>query len=283
MICRRALPLPIALSLALTACQRPSDPSTSNPEFIRLEGERLSQAQREELLRMRYERLAGPYEETVSLSHELESERAVATTLRERKQELEQAVTTLNDQKENLYRSALRAAQERAIGTQMPELKVTDGRTFKQVTVTGASEAGIQIRHSTGTARLSVNDLGPERSERYGLDPEHQADALAREAAERQAYERWVDQTLSLQAKAPPAAKPTPRAASATKEFPPMTLAAPITRKASSASQAKGRYFGGLRSRSRYVYYSYYRPASTPLISQAKCPSEPISHPASSQ
>jgi hypothetical protein len=282
MICRRALPLPIALSLVLTACQRPSDPSASNPEFIRLEGERLSRAQREELLRMRYERLAGPYEETVSLSHALESERAVEATLRERKQELEQAVTSLNDQKENLYRSALRAAQERAIGTQMPELTVTDGRTFKQVTVTGASEAGIQIRHSTGTARLNVNDLGPERSERYGLDPEHQANALAREAAERQAYERWVDQTLSLQAKAPSAIKPTPKTPPATKQ-PPVMLAAPATRKASSPLQEKPRYFGSVRSRPRYVYYSYYRPVSAPVTSPVKCPSESISHPASSQ
>jgi hypothetical protein len=267
MICRRAFYLPAALCLSLTACQRPSNQAKNNPEFIQLEGERLSRAQREELLRMRYDRLAGPHEEAAAIFNQLESQRASVTTLSERKEELEREVTALRDQKDNLRRTALRAARERAVGKQLPELTLANGRTLKQVTVTGGSEAGIQVRHATGTARLDVNDLGPVRSELYGLDPELQANAVAREETERQAYERWIERELSTQAVANEPAKPVRERRTPKSDL--LEVSASSTSATASTANArsnplheKPRYFGGVRSRPRYVYYYYYRPYS---------------------
>lgn len=272
MICRRAFYLPAALLLALTACQRHPDQTAGKPEFIQLEGERLSRAQREELLRMRYERLAGPHEEAAAIFNQLESQRAAVTTLRERKRELEREVTALRDQKDDLRHAALRSARERAIGKQLPELTLANGRTFKQVTVTGASEAGIQIRHATGTTRLDVNDLGPARSELYGLDPELQANAIAREETERQAYDRWVERELSTQALASEPAKPARERARPKSEPPEVsTTASSITNAQSSPLHEKPRYFGGVRSRARYVYYYYY-PSYTPPVTPPENP-----------
>lgn len=273
MICRRAFYLPIALGLTLTACQRHSAQTANTPELIQLEGEWLSRAQRAELLRVRYERIASPHEEAATISNQLESQRAAATTLRERKQELEREVASLQDQKDDLRRSALRAARERAIGKQLPELTLANGRTFKQVTVTGASEAGIQIRHATGTARLDVNDLGPARSEFYGLDPELHANAIAREETERQAYDRWVQRQLSAQAAANKSAKPvrerktTER--SVVRSAPSTVLGTTSTSNTNTSPlHEKPRYFGGVRSGPRYASYSYYyyQPCPTPVI-----------------
>jgi hypothetical protein len=271
MICRRAFYLPAALCLALTACQRPSNRAANNPEFIQLEGERLSRAQREELLRMRYDRLAGPHEEAAAISNQLESQRASVATLSERKRELEREVNALRDQKDNLRRAALRAARERAIGKQLPELTLANGRTFKQVTVTGGSEAGIQIRHATGTSRLDVNDLGPARSELYGLDPELQANAIAREETERLAYERWIERELSTQTVAPEPPKKVRKRPSLKDETPAFTsspsTASYASTPASNPLHEKPRYFGGVRSRPRSVYYYYYyRPCSPQVI-----------------
>jgi len=266
MICRRAFFLPIALGLSLTACQRDSDPTANKPEFIQLEGERLSRVQREELLRMRYDRLAGPYEEAVAIFNQLESQRASVTTLSERKEKLEREVASLRDQKDNLRRAALRTARERAIGKQLPELTLANGRTLKQVTVTGGSEAGIQVRHATGTARLDVNDLGPVRSELYGLDPELQASAVAREENERLAYERWVERELSTQAAANEPVKPVRERATPKSESPELSTAYSMSGARSNPLHEKPRYFGGVRSRPRYVYYYYYRPYSPRVI-----------------
>jgi len=187
--------------------------------------------------------------------------------MRERKRELEREVTALRDQKDALRYAALRTARERAVGKQLPELTLANGRTFKQITVTGASEAGIQIRHATGTARLDVNDLGPARSELYGLDPELQANALAREEIERQAYDRWVEQELATQAIASEPAKPVRGRATVKSEPPEISTPASSTANArSSPLHEKPRYFGGVRSGPRYVYYYYYHPYSTPVI-----------------
>jgi len=266
MICRPAFYLPATLFLTLTACERNPDPTAGKPEFIQLEGERTSRAQREELLRVRYERLAGPYEEAAAISNQLDSQRAAVATLRDRKRELEREVTALRDQKDDLRHAALRAARERAVGQQLPELTLANGRTFKQVTVTGATEAGIQIRHATGTARLDVNDLGPVRSEFYGLDPELQANAVAREETARQAYEQWVERELSTQAVASEPAKPVRRHATPKSEPLAATPASASSAINSSSSplHEKPRYFGGVRSRTRYVYYYYYQPYIDP-------------------
>jgi len=271
MICRRAFPLPVALGLALTSCQRGSDPTAGKPEFIQLESDRLSLVQRAELLSMRYERLASPYEEAVTLSTRLESQRATLRTLRERKRELESDVLALGERKDALRHEALRVARERAVGKQLPELTLADGRTFRQATITGASEAGIQIRHATGTARLDVNDLGPARGELYGLDPELHAKAMAREETERLAYEQWIDRELSKQAAANTPAKPVREQAVAKSDPVSVSTNASATpfssgNARSSALREKPRYFGGVKSRPRYVYYYYYRPYGAPVF-----------------
>jgi hypothetical protein len=153
------------------------------------------------------------------------------------------------------------------------------------VTITGASEAGIQVRHATGTARLDVKDLGPVRSELFGLDPELLADAVAREESQRLAYERWVDRELSAQTKASANTKPLRKRATSKNELPPISAVSSATGTTRSTPlREKPRYFGGVRSRPRYVYhYYYYRPATSPVFTPTNRPSESISYPASSQ
>ncbi len=62
------------------------------------------------------------------------------------------------------YRQSARAA---AIGESQGSLTTRSGREFRSVVITRVTDAGLEIRHEHGTARLPARDLGPAFQERF--------------------------------------------------------------------------------------------------------------------
>ncbi len=76
------------------------------------------------------------------------------------------------------------------------DIKLTDGQTFKDATITGRDALGVTITHSAGIARIPYADLPEELRRKFNYDPKQaQAQAEAERKAEIQrAQERQAFQ-----------------------------------------------------------------------------------------
>lgn len=90
-----------------------------------------------------------------------------------------QALEVARLQKE-LERSRDKARSE-AVGTKMDGLQTLDGKSYTNVEIREASAIGISIRHDSGVARVSYDNLPQAMQERYHFDPKEKEDALVRE------------------------------------------------------------------------------------------------------
>jgi hypothetical protein len=252
---RPLLAVGTAACLAAVSCTS-EDGDTA--ERIRLDGEKIHRSQREQLLRMRVARLSVPADELAELRNRIESQRACIATLEERRAGLNHEATGLEHRKTALRNECLRQVRDRLAGRKFSELTLPDGRSYKQVAVIAATDAGLHIRHASGTARLTINDLGVERGEAFGIDATSSQATLIEEASHQREYERWVGKELASQAGAVRnptrlvkrgSAPPSPRSVA-----PNLGSAPP-----SNPLREKPRYFGGVRSAPRYrTYYQVY-------------------------
>lgn len=89
------------------------------------------------------------------------------------------------------YRAGYRAqVREDAVGEKFPELKTVSGTVYEEVEIREVTEVGISIRHKDGSGRITYEELTEEWQLRFQFDPKEKAEALAREQAEREMYER---------------------------------------------------------------------------------------------
>jgi len=275
----------LAVSLTAAACQRKGDAIASDPEWIRMEGDRIERQHRLQLLQLRAARIENGHLSNTSIGTELESGRACLATLRQTRDELRQDIAGLEQRNEALRQQGLRAARASAAGRRLPELKLASGRVFRDVTIVRVSEIGLEIRHASGVARIGDGELSLAQREEFGIDPELAATAAAREQADARSYEAHIDRQLAAKAALErKATRPAPPREDA--------LAAAAARVASteipvSPLHETPRYFGGVRSsyyRTRTVYYDYpvYRtttygtiwqpPVSNPTRPEPPCP-----------
>lgn len=105
------------------------------------------------------------------------------------------------------YRAGYRAqVREDAVGEKFPELKTVSGSVYEEVEIREVTEVGISIRHRDGSKRITYEELTEEWQHRFQFDPKEKAEALAREQAEREMYERSVAGNIG--ADAVPSAEP---------------------------------------------------------------------------
>ncbi len=91
------------------------------------------------------------------------------------------------------YRTGYRTqVREDAVGEKFPELKTVSGSVYQGVEIREVTEVGISIRHQDGSKRITYEELTEEWQLRFQFDPKEKAEALAREQAEREMYERSV-------------------------------------------------------------------------------------------
>lgn len=88
-----------------------------------------------------------------------------------------------------------------ALGKTFDTFETSDGRVYKNVIITEIGDGGVSFRHKVGTTRLRFDDLDQIRQEFFGLDADLARIALAKEDAQRAAYDRWIESEMfSLQA-----------------------------------------------------------------------------------
>ena len=96
-------------------------------------------------------------------------------------------------------------------------------RTYRNITVLGASETDLYFKHSRGIANVKLKYLEPEMQKRFDFDPRAAAEAERRQLQEDTAYHETV--AIELSTRAQKAIKAT-RDAAATSED---SLADPVT------------------------------------------------------
>lgn len=182
--------LPIAacmLGLFLASCQKSTKPS-AEMEILSNETKIVALSQKIKLLTMRTDKLALAQQEWDAI-HEVEKEsRLLVTELRNQQTQLVSEIETLQQSIAAAAIDLKNQARLSAKGQSFASL-VTKTRTYEEVTITDVNDAGIEIKHKTGSARIVCENLTSEQIEQFGLDPEASRIALQREAQQFSAHE----------------------------------------------------------------------------------------------
>lgn len=94
------------------------------------------------------------------------------------------------------YRSAYREKVWRgAIGEALGEVRLKDGRVFRDVSITKVTEVGLEVRHEHGFARLQGPDLSQELQYRFQWNDEERRQRLQQELALQASIGRPVEVT----------------------------------------------------------------------------------------
>ena len=118
---------------------------------------------------------------------------------------LEREIRMHSDRAEDYRREYVRWVWLAAKGERHPELRMRHGMTYREVVIRRVTEVGLEIRHSSGTARLHHGDLPDEWQERFRWDEKEAQQSLAAEERadrameilQRYAVERGVDPVVA--------------------------------------------------------------------------------------
>ncbi len=97
------------------------------------------------------------------------------------KSALEAEIQAIIDARETLRLSYRTRERERAVGETLESLTLIDGRTFTDVRISGVSDAGMQIRHADGVARIAASDLPRPWHDRFLWTEDERLALLSRE------------------------------------------------------------------------------------------------------
>lgn len=191
----RLLALPLLALAALPSCKRNSE-ARNDPDWWRLEGERVALAHEVDLLKLRSSGHEGSSGNYAAISAEVSKNADHLAELKAIADGLREDVASLAAVNAEQRETWLRATRAAAVGRSFVSLSGSHGRAYQDVVITKVTDIGIEFRHSTGSARLSAEDMSPEQHFAFGLDPDISDKALAKESASAKAYESWVDDRL---------------------------------------------------------------------------------------
>lgn len=191
------LVVPMVALLALPGCREKSTASM-DPEWLRLEAERVKLAHQVELMNLRLSKVENHDTELANRSAGLDEEAALLALLKEKAGLLKSEVAELTAQFERERSEMLRARRSEAAGKSFERLAGASGRTFENVVITRVTDVGIEFRHSTGSARLAASELTSSQQGLFGIDPGIAGEALEEETAIARAYDSWVDERVAI-------------------------------------------------------------------------------------
>lgn len=85
---------------------------------------------------------------------------------------------------------AIRAkVRAESVGKKMDSLQTLGGKTYKNIEISKVSDVGISIRHESGVARVSFEELPQAMQDYYHFDPAEKQKALMREKKLRELHE----------------------------------------------------------------------------------------------
>ncbi|QJE97218.1 hypothetical protein [Luteolibacter luteus] len=264
----RLLALPAVVLAVAPSCKNNSE-ARKDPEWWRLEGERVELAHNVDLLKLKLANSAVNGTEFAARAEEVKQNAARIAELKliagDIRDEVAQLASAVDEQHENWVRST-RAA---AVGREYVTFTGRGGRSYDHVVIKKVTDVGVEIRHANGSARLSAADLTPEQNAEFGLDPQLAHVALAQEKQDAAVYEDWLGSQIALANEAKVAADEA-AAARRTEEVLVAARARSEAIKASAAAYEErggrlreqprsvgGTYWGGYYGR-RYYSPSYY-------------------------
>lgn len=164
-----------------------------------IEREGIELAQRLKLAEYRLGRISpGDLAESGRWEGEVRATGEKLRTLKQIRLSLSIEIKEMAARNDELCQTAIRNQRTKSMALKFESFSVKDGRTFRNVSVTGVDDAGVAIRHEDGAARLRYADLSAEHRALFGLEEEAALAAEAREHREALAYERGID--LEMQA-----------------------------------------------------------------------------------
>ncbi|RYD31816.1 MAG: hypothetical protein EOP85_22350 [Verrucomicrobiaceae bacterium] len=105
-------------------------------------------------------------------------------------------MASLEEQREEVRRTVILEQRQRATGNAFDELTLASGRTYRKVSVTAIDDAGVNVRHEDGSAKLRFEDLNASQRVLFGLEEDLAMAAVSREEQDAVAYEQWIDSRL---------------------------------------------------------------------------------------
>lgn len=128
-----------------------------------------------------------------SLSNSLSKNKSISTQITAKKSELAELETEVKtvEQKWTDYKNQYRAhIRNKAVGTQMPELKTLDGTVYTNVDIRNISAVGMDIRHRDGFKRIPFDQLPADIQDYYQFDKEQMLAEVQRETKERNEHDK---------------------------------------------------------------------------------------------
>lgn len=180
----------------LASCER----RVATADWWHGEQERIELSHRLELQQFRYDRLGrGDAEKYANLLRSNAEAAARVKELRDRQGKLAEEVRGLEEGWKNFRTTVLSERRQDALGAKFATFTVASGRSYEEVCVSSIDDAGVSIRHASGSARLRFADLSVEHQTFFGLEQDLASTALARESENARHYDQWVENGVEAQ------------------------------------------------------------------------------------
>lgn len=183
----------VLLPIALISCFESRSTSKTDPESIRLEGLRIELVHRIDVAKLKADRIAARTHQDPDALRILAELKSKRRQLASTKTSLEAEISSLEDSMLVARAERLEQARSEMIGKEFDRFQTSSGRVYEQVKVVTITDSGVQIRHSTGTARLGCPDLSESQWEQFGLDEDLAKSAKAAESRQLAAYEKTLE------------------------------------------------------------------------------------------
>ncbi len=189
----------VLCSVALSSCEKGSNQSSSDPRWIQLNGDRAELEIRVSIARMKLDRSENQLRDLDASNACLDDLNIRQIRLLDRQAALENEITEIDDAMLSMKARHLEMSRKEAVGKKFASLRTVSGRSYDQAEIVGVTDAGIQIRHATGTARLLFQDLSEPQRHQFGLDECLAISALRIEARQLRIYDEQIDNELAAQ------------------------------------------------------------------------------------
>jgi hypothetical protein len=253
------------MMLITASCQKSVTSTTQDIDSLKLEGSQIELEHRVAVAQLKVARL-DRNQQDLSPIHQLAMLKSRRRELSSLKNELEMQISSIKEQSRLAKGSQIEAARNAMTGKEFPSLLTESGRSYEQVKIMAITDSGIQIRHSTGTARLGYHDLSASQHERFGLDEGLAIAAAATESRQLAAYDQqFAELPASAETPAAPHAERLQAQAShRVADRSAFDRRIELGSSASVSRQTVARYRSSFRSSG---YYYAYSPSSQPFTS----------------
>ncbi|WP_264500279.1 hypothetical protein [Luteolibacter flavescens] len=180
---------------------RESRQAQANSEWWGLETKRIELVHQVKVLEMRLEKLETARleeKELTDLHAQTEKHRADLLVIAD---QLRQDLADQEDSMAELRSEWVKKTRLAAVGRTLDSLAGSNGKIFNEVVITRVTDVGVEFRHSTGTARLSADQLSPTNRDAFALDTAVAREAIQEESEIASAYDAWVEQGVAASEK----------------------------------------------------------------------------------